>query len=235
MVGDGFVKDYPLFFYQQNNRYFRNNFVTMIVQSPLLGNQSGSSGEMVFQPYGGRTIMRSKPALFHYQPTPKKAAAQNKYYLLRSKWLPVYRQLKPYFPTTNRQGLNYFNILTSGVFKAAQTFHPYNQQDPIPRFGFDIYNRIQSKKGSISAVFSGGAYLIRLNSYTMSSNVNFTPTYIHGLMLSPALQDVQLHTINFQAAPVTFPFDNSNAWLPGNTIYLYIAFSNNEYFSDFFF
>lgn len=179
--------------------------------------------------------MRSKPALFHYQPTAAQLAAQNKYYSLRSKWLPVYRQLKPYFPPTDRQGLNYFNILTSGVFKAAQTFPPYSEQDPITRFGFDIYDRIQGEQGSITVVTSGRTYTIRLNSYTMSANVDFSPTYIHGLMLSPALQDVQLHTVDFSTAPVVFPFDNTNKWFPGNTLYLYIAFSNDEFFSDFFF
>lgn len=207
----------------------------MLVQSPFLGLQAGSSADMVFQSYGGRTVMRSKPVLFHYQPTPNQLAAQNKYYAFRSRWLPVYRQLKEYFPKTDRLGLNYYNILTSGIFKAAQTFPPYDEQDPIQRFGFDIYDRFQGEQGSISVVTSGRTYTIRLNAYTLESQVHFVPAYIHGLMLSPALQDVQLHTISYAAAPVTFPFDNSNSWFPGNTLYLYIAFSNSEFFTDFFF
>lgn len=207
----------------------------MRIQSPIAGNQSGSSAGMVFQTYRGRTFMRSKPALFHYADTPAQQATQKKFYDIQADWLPIYRTMRVFFPKVERQGLNYFNTLSKGIYQASKTYPPYSTLDPIEAFGFDIYDRCRITQGALSTIRNGRTYILRLASTTYVSTIDFVPEKVQCLMLCPDLQQLEFTTIDYSPGQLDIPFSNSRNWFPGHTLHLYIAFSNDAFFSNFYF
>lgn len=207
----------------------------MRVQSPIAGHQSGSVGGMVFQTYHGRTYMRAKPVIFHYQPTPAQKAAQDKYYSVKSQLNPAYRLMRPYFPQNDRNGLNYYNTLSKGIFEALQIFPPIKPHEEISGFGVDLYKHISIEQASISVLHSGSTYRIRLNGFTWQSNVDFTPQYAHALMFCTDLHEMQYQVVQYTEPQIIWPFSNSGNWFPNHQVHLYMALSNDERMSNYFY
>lgn len=207
----------------------------MRVQSPIAGGQRGSVGGMVFQHYHGRTYARSKPTIFHYQPTPAQKATQDKYYNIKSYWTPIYRRMQPYFPAENHNSQNWYNLLSRGVYEASQTYEPWKSHEEIHNFGVDVYKHIQIQQTTLSVIRSGSRYSIRLNGFSFQSDVEFVPQFAHALMFCTDLQQIEYEVVPYTTPTITWPFSNGGGWFPGHTLHLYMALSNDEHFSNFFY
>lgn len=207
----------------------------MKVQSPIAGAMAGSAGNLTFQHYHGQTYGRSKPVLFHYGPTPAQAVAQNKFYGIRAQWNPLYREIKPFVPDYQLKQANAFNTLTEGVYKALGTF---SEDDPstLPRkFGFDLYERLSLRLGNYTLYYDGQYYYITLWDFDFTTDVEFVPQYAHALYLCPDLQQIGYDVVNFNAEHLTFVFTNSGDWFPDHYFNMYVALSDEQFFSNFFF
>lgn len=207
----------------------------MRVQSPIAGNMTGSVDGLVFQHYHGRTFGRSKPALFHYGPTPAQAAAQSKYYGIRRQWNPIFRLLKSYIPTLQGKQSNAFNVLSDGVFKALGTFNKAEQPHPLRKFGADALDRLTLRLGNYTLYSANSLYYITFYDFDYSTQVNFIPEVAHALYLCPDLQQIQYTNVDFNPDHLTFIFDNNLSWFPDHSFDMYVALSNSEYLSNFFF
>lgn len=207
----------------------------MRVQSPIVGNIVGSSGELVFQHYNGRTYARSKPVIFHYQPTPAQYAAQNKYYRIRNQTNPIYTTIKRYIPQDLYKEVNPANALTKGIFSALATFTGTNQLNLPTRFGFDIYDRFQLRLGNYQLYYKAPFYYITFWDFQFSSKVQFAPIYAHALYLCPDLQEAMYWIGFFNAEHLTFAFPDSLRWFPDHSFNMYVALSDENYFTNFFF
>lgn len=207
----------------------------MRVQSPIAGAMTGSAGNITFQHYNGRTYGRSKPVIFHYGPTPAQAANQTKYYGIRTQWNPLYREIKPYIPENQLKQTNAFNQLSDGVFKALGTFQTDEQPEPLRKFGFDVFDRLVLRLGNYDLYYQEPFYYITFYDFDYQSAVDFIPTFAHALYLCPDLQQVQYNLVDFNADHLTFIFVNSRNWFPDHTFEMYVALSDDEYFSNFFY
>ena len=207
----------------------------MRVQSPISGAMAGSAGEIVFQHYHGKTYGRSKPVLFHYGPTPAQAAAQTKFYGIRGQWNPLYREIKPYIPDSQLKQSNPFNTLSEGVFRALGTFSDDEPTDFPRKFGFDTLNRLALRLGEWTLYFDDPYYYITFYDFDFTTDVDFTPTYAHALYLCPDLQQIQYNRVDLNSEHLTFVFLNSGNWFPDHFFNMYVALSDEQYFSNFFF
>lgn len=205
----------------------------MRVQSPIAGAQSGSVGGLVLQHYHGRTFARSKPVLFHYGPTPAQAVAQNKFYGTRRYFNPIYRQLKPYFTRHQLQQFNPYNLISKGFFAAMQTFPPYADGELIDRFGIDIYNRIKIHCGECTPYYLYPYWYLTLEDFQFASDVDFVPTTAHALLFCPAFKQALYISTPYVGENLSFPWFDSFSWFPVHEINMYVALSNDTYFSNF--
>lgn len=207
----------------------------MRVQSPIAGAMSGSAGKIIFQHYHGNTYGRAFPVIFHYQPTPAQFAAQAKYYGIRRQWLPLFRQMKPFIPIYQQKQGNAYNEITKAVYQSLGTFNAEHNPLVMRKFGFDKYNRLALHLGDYTLYYQEPYYYITFWDFEFSCEVNFTPQFAHALYLCPALQQVQYCVIDFNAEHLTFIFDNSENWFPLNTFEMYVALSDEQYFSNFYY
>lgn len=206
----------------------------MRVQSPIAGGQSGSVGGLVFQTYHGRTYARSKPAIFHYGPTPAQAATQAKFYPIFWQCHEAYREMKRYIPASQRKQINPFNDLLSNVFKALETYSDSGHNDAISKFGFDAYERVKVEPGSYTELIEDNRYIVTFDDIEFQAKIDFQPHWSHALYLDKLLQRVEYRTTAYigKAARFVFPlqqkkYDNEDAAI-------LIALSDSEHFSNFF-
>lgn len=196
---------------------------------------TGSAGNITFQHYNGRIYGRSKPVIFHYGPTPAQAANQTKYYGIRTQWNPLYRELKPYIPENQLKQTNAFNQLSDGVFKALGTFNQEEPLQPPRKFGFDVDDRLSLRLGNYDLYYQEPFYYITFYDFDYQSAVDFIPSFAHALYLCSDLQQVQYNLVDFNADHLTFIFVNSRNWFPDHSFDMYVALSDKQYFSNFFY
>lgn len=207
----------------------------MRVQSPIAGAMTGSAGNLTFQHYNGRTYGRSKPVIFHYGPTPAQAAAQNKYYGVRGQWRPLYGNMKPYVPESMLKQANAYNDLTKAIYDALGTFKPGQNAQPVRKFGFDPYDRLTLRLGNYDLYFQDPYYYITFYDFDYLTDVDFNPLFGHALYLNSDLQQLQYCVIPYDSDHLTFIFDNSNDWFPTHEFDMYVAISDEQFFSNFFY
>lgn len=207
----------------------------MRVQSPIAGAMSGSAGKIIFQHYNGNTYGRAFPVLFHYQPTPAQYAAQTVYYGIRGQWLPLFRRIKPFVPDNQLKQANAYNKLTRGIYDALGAFNVGHRTDVMRKFGFDPYDRFALRLGDYTLYYQEPFYYITFWDFSYTSLVEFSPKYAHALYMCPDLQELQYCVVDFNAEHLTFIFDNSHNWFPVHSFEMYVALSNSEFFSNFFY
>lgn len=207
----------------------------MKVQTPISGATVNSAGNIVFQHYNGNTYGRSKPSIFHYQPTPAQYAAQTKYYGIRGQWLPLYRQIKPFIPDAQLKLANAYNNLTNGIYQVLGTFSDTHTPVTPRKFGFDPFDRFVLRLGDYTLYYDAPYYFITFWNFNFSTNLSFVPRFAHALYLCPDLQQLQYNFVYFNEEHLTFIFENSRNWFPDHSFEMYVALSDDEYFSNFFY
>ena len=196
---------------------------------------AGSAGNLIFQHYNGRTYGRSKPVIFHYGPTPAQAAAQNKFYGIRGQWNPLYNELKPYIPETQQKQVNAFNALSDGIFKALGTFSDDNTDAQLRKFGCDTFNRLSLRLGNYDLYYLEPYYYITFYDFDFTSDVDFVPLYAHAIYVCRDLQEVEYVVGAYTPQNLSFIFANSRNWFPDHSFDMYVALSDEQYISNFFF
>lgn len=207
----------------------------MRIQSPISGAMAGSAGNLIFQHYHGRTYGRSKPVLFHYGPTKPQFIAQQKYYGVRRIWSPIYQRLKPYIKAAEQKQANPYNSLSKGVYDVLGTFKKTYGQQYVKKFGFDKYNRLSIQIVNWELALKDNDFYVSLYEFGYSSTVDFVPDYAHALVFCHDLQHMQYDVVKYSPKLLRFAFSNAMQYLPGHSVDIYIALSNDEFFSNFMF
>ena len=207
----------------------------MRVQSPIAGNMAGAAGGLIFQHYNGRTYARAFPVIFHYQPTPAQKAAQDAYYSTRSLWLPVYNEIKPFIPLREHKQCNVYSSLTKGVYNALGVFHEHHHDVVHEKIGFDVYDRIRIYQGNITATYQNPYYYLHIHGFDWVSKVIFEPKIVHVLYFCMELGQMQYDRLQYVSKDLVIPFRDVNNWLTRYSVHIYIALSDDDYFSDFFY
>ena len=196
---------------------------------------TGAAGGLIFQHYNGRTFGRTFPVLFHYQPTPLQQITQSKYYNIRSIWLPFYRQIKPYIPQDQLKQSNAYNSLTRAVYQNLGVFSSDNEPNLLRKFGFDVYDRLSLRLGNWTLYYQEPYYYITFWDFNYIAKIDFEPKYAHALYLCSDFQQIQYCIVEFNSHHLTFIFDNLFGWFPDHDFDMFVALSDEQYFSNFFY
>lgn len=206
----------------------------MRVQSPISGAMNGSAGNLIFQHYHGRTYGRSKPAIFHYGPTPAQHISQTKFYNVQGQWKVIYEKLKLYVPKTQLKKANAYDKMLLGIFKALQTFQLKPAYKVLPKFGADLFYNIKIQPGSFRVVIKETKIHVIYSAITYTSKVDFNPQYAHALSLDPQSQTIQYDVKPYNGSALDFEFVEKTPEQPSQTRLYYVALSDPFYLSNFF-
>lgn len=207
----------------------------MVVQSPVVGNMAGSAGGIIFQYYHGHTYGRAFPTIFHYQGTPAQYAVQTKYYGIRAQWLPIYHVLRRYIHKIEQKQVNSYDRLIKYVYHNIGAFTNINSCNLNRKFGIDEYDRFSLHLGNHTLYYLAPYYFITFWNLNLLSHVDFTPKYAHALYLCPDLQELQYVVQSFNAEHPTFIFLDSMNWFPDHDFEMFVALSDEQYFTNFFY
>lgn len=207
----------------------------MRVQSPFMGNMSGSSTGSIFQCYRGRTYKRTKPFIYHYPGTPAQRANQAKFYNIQTPLRQIYSLIKPYYSNDQSNGFSPFNNFSKGLYRAAQTFPPFDAPEQIRHFGLDIYNRIHIALGDHQDYFLDDTYYFTFENFSIHAVVDFNPTQAYAIYICTELQQIQFTLISFDAQRLAFPYKNTLNWFPDHSFDMWVALSDENFFSDFYY
>lgn len=207
----------------------------MKVQSPIAGGLRGSAGNIIFQHYHSKNIGRAMPISYHVTMSPIRNAVQGKYASVKEQLTPLFIEMSQYIPDTMRKGANVYDAISSGVFKALNTYAQNPDQRPPARFGFDKRKRIRLYLGKYEVYYEPPYYYVTFWDYKIESKLDFVPTLVHGLYFSSNFQMLEYFVTDFNPDYLCIPINRFNGWFPLGNVELFIAVSNDEFFSDFFY
>lgn len=206
----------------------------MRVQSPIVGNMAGRSAGLIFQHYHGRTYGRSMPAIFHYGPTASQELTQKLYYAVFRQWKVVYSDMKRFVPKNMLKQVNAYNMLTKNIYKALGTFDDLVPDPHLKSFGIDIYKHIQVSPGSYTVVEESGKLIVNFNEIAVKSNIDSEPQICHLLYINPSKQQIDYANTQYQKKDIAFVIDDPDERKAIGEFVLYVAVSNDYFFSNFF-
>lgn len=205
----------------------------MKVQLPVVNHASGTTGNLIFQTYRGRTYARAFPAIFHYPDTKKQQDCQASFFDIQRIWLPIYKELTKNIAPMQRKNKNPFNKLTSAVY---HIFNPYQRKKykRIPQnWGLDPDNRIHAN--IVSPDIRVDKEKVTLSFYmqrpTIGVSVPISETLV--LLFNQRQQNMYFTTIPLQGDLNTIDFKNTNNWELTDDICAYIALAGREWLGNF--
>lgn len=205
----------------------------MKVHLPWIGKAAGSSANMIFQSYWGKTYSRSFPSSFHYPDTPAQQECQARFHDLRRVWEFAYLQFKPYIPKSQRRNRNTYDNYMADIFKVVNPYQHPSLQTPPASFGLDRYNRMRASMHITEAYFWGSRFNVRWDSWQISNNIASTPNSRFFLVVNKTQQNLSLL---IDDAPVwldAMSIYNAYGWQKGDEFLFYVALSSNSWMGNF--
>lgn len=206
----------------------------MKVHLPIVGKASGSSAGLIYQSYWGNTYTRSFPFSFHYPDTDKQQKCQFDFYRIQRAWWTVYDKLKTYIPKSQRRNRNIFNKLSAGVYSAFLTYGIKAEENIRPHWGIDPRNTVLPfiEVGKIS--YSNLTYNIDATLQRIAGKRRFNPTYNHFLLCNITQQEMYYKIEPYTDSKISTSIFVTSEWLNTDIIIAYVAFSNDEFFTNFY-
>ena len=206
----------------------------MKVQAPLIGKASGTSGGMVFQSYFGNVYTRSLPILFHYPDTPAQQKTQGLFYNILWQFQSIYNSFSEVIPREQRRGRNVYDILSHGIYQAAQTFPNAQATDPPRFFGTDSQQQVKllpsAYQIAVGQDFVKVGFSLRFSLWRR----RFTPSMAHIILIDYDLQSLMAASEAYANGSFNITFENVQKWQETDTIRTYVALSNPEFMSNFY-
>lgn len=206
----------------------------MKFQLSWVGAAAGSSGDMVFQHYHGRTYGHVKTNNYHYPDTPAQQVCQGKFYDVLWQYLPIYNAIRLRSANVNFNGLNAFNIWLSAIYRAAETYRFTPPRLNLKKFGTDIYDNVTI--ASTPAVVTWPYDYIRFaTDLSYQSLIDFVPLFMPTIGINVTNQTLLLTMYGLGSSlPPYIQFTNTQDWHQGDELKVYAALISENFMSNFF-
>lgn len=206
----------------------------MKVQLPWFGKATGSSAGTIYQSYWGNTYTRSFPFSFHYPDTEKQQQCQFDFFRIQRAWWTIYDKLKTYIPRSQRRNRNIYNTLSKGVYSAFLTYGIKANENIRPHWGIDPRNTVLPiiEVGKVS--YSNLTYIIEATLQNIAGKRKFYPTNNHFLLCNITQQEMYYKIEPYSEAKISTSLFVTSEWLNTDIIIAYVAFSNDEFFTNFY-
>lgn len=206
----------------------------MKVQLPVVNHASGTTGNLIFQTYRGRTYARALPTIFHYPNTPAQQIVQGKFYNIMQQYRQIFRVFQKITPKPIRQKCNIFDTYAKGIFQAAGTYSSDKTLPPPRYFGTD--RQQQCKISAIAAEIHIEKTIVKI-SVTPKLTLwrrRFVPNLYNLLLVNATQQTLMMITDIYGGGEVGADFYNAQDWRDTDTIHIYLMLSNSEFLSNFY-
>lgn len=206
----------------------------MKVHLPIVGKATGSSAGLIYQSYWGNTYTRSFPFSFHYPDTDKQQKCQFDFFQIQRAWWPIYKELKMSIPKQCRRNTNVYNELSNGLYRALMTYAPVKTENALQVWGLD-------KRKSVKADLKTSKIIIEDQRVFVSCYLNgfygkrkFVPSVFNMLLCNITQQEFYLKIEKLESDTIAVEFFVTSEWSQSDIIVAYVAFSNDEFFTNFF-
>lgn len=206
----------------------------MIIQSPLLGHLSGTTGNLIAQTYHGKTHIRTKPISYHYPATEEQQKTQARFYDIQRQWQPIYNIISPFYTASQRKGKNIFNLLSEGVYKAAETY-PETTPPPAPRQFGSEKNLSLIINPTLGKIVTTDKLIIFDGKYNITArNKKVSRKYLLTLFFNVAQQTMMLSIEENPSQAIHIEISNTYKWQVEEKLHVYCAIVTSNIVSNFF-
>lgn len=206
----------------------------MKVHLPIVGKATGSSAGLIYQSYWGNTYTRSFPFSFHYPDTDKQQKCQFDFFQIQRAWWPIYNKLKFSIPKQCRRNTNVYNKLSNGLYKVFITYSEIKVENIVEIWGMDERKTVIVSVGRNQLEFIDNTIIARFSINGIYGKRHFSPKAYNILLCNITQQEFYFQTNKVQVGLNEVEFLILNEWSRTNIIVAYVAFSNEEFFTNFY-
>lgn len=206
----------------------------MKLQLPWLGHASGTSAGMIYQSYHGMTFMRAKPFIYHYPNTKAQQVVQAKYWTIQRQWLVIYRNARKLFPQAMPSSYNMFDILSAGIFQAAQTYPRRFRNKPARFFGQDKRETIRLSFPQSTVELNEEILKVSFAVSIQDRHRSIDPDLLHCMVINQTRQELDYCVASYERANFDLAFENLLGWQSSDGLAIYVAIQDNHFFTNFF-
>ena len=206
----------------------------MKVHLPIVGKATGSSAGLIYQSYWGNTYTRSFPFSFHYSDTGKQQKCQFDFFRIQRAWWPIYNKLKFNIPRQCRRNTNVYNKLSNGLYKVFMTYSVIKAENIVEVWGTDERKSVVMEIGKKQLEYENNAIIARFSINGIYGKRHFNPKFYNMLLCNISQQEFYFKTDYVQDGWNDVRFVVLNEWYPTDIIIPYVAFSNDEFFTNFY-
>lgn len=206
----------------------------MKVHLPIVGKASGSSAGLIYQSYWGNTYTRSFPFSFHYPDTSKQQKCQFDFFKIQRVWWAIYSKLKEFIPKVQRRNKNVYDVLSDGLYSSFMTYTEKAESNVRTIWGLDERKSVKALLSFEKITNAGKNYYITATLQAFVGKRKFSPKLFHVLLCNITRQDV-LYTFDYYTSShIKTQIEVYTEWQRNDLIVAYIAFSNDEFFTNFY-
>lgn len=206
----------------------------MKVHLPIVGKATGSSAGLIYQSYWGNTYTRSFPFIFHYPDTAKQQKCQFDFYRIQRAWWPIYNQLKLSIPKQCRRNTNVYNKLSNGLYKVFMTYSGIKAQNIVEVWGLDERKTVVFDLEKYPISFDGLKLFVRTDILDIHGKRSFNPISYNMLLCNITQQEFYFKVKQLTEKKILESFIVTSEWSQSDIIVAYVAFSNDEFFTNFY-
>lgn len=206
----------------------------MKVHLPIVGKATGSSAGLIYQSYWGNTYTRSFPFSFHYPDTSKQQKCQFDFFQIQRAWWPIYNKLKFSIPKQCRRNTNVYNKLSNGIYKVFMTYSVIKVENIVEVWGLDERKSVVMEIEKERLEFENNAIIARFSINDIYGKRHFSPQSYNMLLCNIKQQEFYFQTSEVHADLNEVEFLVQSEWSRTDIIVAYVAFSNDEFFTNFY-
>lgn len=206
----------------------------MKVHLPIVGKATGSSAGLIYQSYWGNTYTRSFPFIFHYPDTAKQQKCQFDFFQIQRAWWPIYNQLKLSIPKQCRRNTNVYNELSNGLYKVFMTYAEIKAQNVVDVWGLDKRKTVVFELKNYPITFDGLKLAVETKILDIYGKRSFDPTNYNMLLCNVSQQEFYFKAAKLYSKEIKESFVITSEWSQSDIIVAYVAFSNDEFFTNFY-
>lgn len=206
----------------------------MKVHLPFVGKATGSSAGLIYQSYWGNTYTRSFPFNFHYPDTDKQQKCQFDFFRIQRAWWPIYNKLKFSIPKQCRRNTNIYNKLSKGLYVVFMTYSKIKEENILEIWGLDERKTVMMDIGRMPIRIDNDNIYVGFSINGIYGKRHFSPQSYNMLLCNITQQEFYFQTNEVHAGLNEVEFLILSEWNRTDIIIAYVAFSNDEFFTNFY-
>lgn len=206
----------------------------MKVHLPIVGKATGSSAGLIYQSYWGNTYTRSFPFSFHYPDTGKQQKCQFNFFRIQRAWWPIYNKLKFSIPKQCRRNTNIYNKLSKGLYVVFMTYSEFKEENIVEIWGLDERKTVMIEIGRMPIRIDNDKIYVGFYINGIYGKRHFSPQGYNMLLCNITQQEFYFQTNKVHAGLNEVEFLILSEWNRTDIIIAYVAFSNEEFFTNFY-